>query len=138
MTRTLHRCGLIPIKCCLPARLGRLAHFVWWLARAPTTTSVEEGCCGEAIAGPTADWEFLRLAAPAFHRYQTPMGLYLRRLKAKFGPAAAIAATAHKIAITFRTMVSKQEYDVSLLAKPEMRERRIEAGLQIQRNLPAA
>ncbi len=68
------------------------------------------------------------------HRDQTPMGDYLRRMKAKLGPAAATTATAHKIAIIFDTMVSKQvEYDASLWAKRnQMREKRIEARLQKQ------
>jgi hypothetical protein len=43
------------------------------------------------------------------------MGDYLRRMKAKLGPAAATTATAHKIAIIFYTMVNQQvEYDASL------------------------
>jgi hypothetical protein len=47
------------------------------------------------------------------------MGQYLRRMKAKLGPAAA--TTAHKIAIIFYTMVRKQvEYQ------------RLEARLQKQ------
>jgi transposase len=62
------------------------------------------------------------------------MGDYLRRMKAKLGPAAATTATAHKIAIIFYTMVSKQvEYDASLWAKrDEMREQRIHARLEKQ------
>jgi hypothetical protein len=43
------------------------------------------------------------------------MGGYLRRLKAKLGPAGAITATARKIATVFYTPVSRQlEYDDSL------------------------
>jgi hypothetical protein len=62
------------------------------------------------------------------------MGDYLRRMKAKLGPAAATTATAHKIAIIFYTMVSRQvEYDASLWAnRDELRERRFEARLQKQ------
>ncbi|MEO7650310.1 MAG: hypothetical protein ABIZ80_07565 [Bryobacteraceae bacterium] len=62
------------------------------------------------------------------------MGDYLRRMKAKLGPAAATTATAHKIAIIFYTMVKKQvEYDASLWAQRDaMRDKRIEARLQKQ------
>ncbi len=62
------------------------------------------------------------------------MGDYLRRMKAKLGPAAATTATAHKIAIIFYTMVKNQvEYDASLWAQRHaMREKRIEARLQKQ------
>jgi transposase len=40
----------------------------------------------------------LRLAASTLHRSSTALGAYLRRLKARLGPAKAITATAHKIA----------------------------------------
>jgi hypothetical protein len=55
-------------------------------------------------------------------------------MKAKLGPAAATTATAHKIAIIFYTMVSRQvEYDASLWAKrDELREKRSEAQLKRQ------
>ena len=59
-----------------------------------------------------------RLAAHGLHRDPSPMGGYLRRMKAKLGPAAATTATAHKIAIIFYTMVKNQvEYDASLWAQ---------------------
>jgi len=62
------------------------------------------------------------------------MGHYLRPMKAKLGPAAATTATAHKIAIIFYTMVSKQvEYDASLWAqRDQLREKRLEATLRKQ------
>jgi hypothetical protein len=62
------------------------------------------------------------------------MGDYLRRMKAKLGPAAATTATAHKIAIIFYTMVKHQtEYDASLWAKRDAkREQRLEAKLHRQ------
>ena len=62
------------------------------------------------------------------------MGHYLRRMKAKLGPAGATTATAHKIAIIFYTMVKKQvEYDASLWAERDaMREQRQEAKLRKQ------
>ena len=58
-----------------------------------------------------------RLAAYALHRSPTPLGDYLRRMKAKLGPQAATMATAHKIAVIFYTMVKNQvEYDETLWA----------------------
>jgi transposase len=75
-----------------------------------------------------------RLAGHSLHRDQTPLGHYLRRMKAKLGPAAATTATAHKIAIIFYTMVSQQvEYEASLWAQRDaMREQRLEARLRKQ------
>ena len=62
------------------------------------------------------------------------MGDYLRRMKTKMGPAAAITATAHKIAIIFYTMVKNQvEYDASLWAQRDTeRDKRLEAKLKRQ------
>ena len=58
-----------------------------------------------------------RLAAAALHHSRSPLGDFLRRMKAKLGPAAGITATAHKIAIIFFTLVTKQiEYDGSVWA----------------------
>jgi transposase len=75
-----------------------------------------------------------RLAAHSLHRDPSRMGDYLRRMKAKLGPAAATTATAHKIAIIFYTMVNQQvEYDASLWAQRDaMREKRLEARLKRQ------
>jgi hypothetical protein len=40
----------------------------------------------------------LRQAAPALHREQSYLGAFHRRLRARLGPAAAVTATAHKLA----------------------------------------
>lgn len=134
--------GLMTLVFMLFSEVGRdmsrwptAAHFVSWLGLCPDND----------ISGGRVLWRgarrtknragtLFRLAAHGLHRDQTPMGDYLRRMKAKLGPAAATTATAHKIAVIFYTMVSKQvEYDVSLWAKrDEMREKRIEARLQQQ------
>ena len=51
-----------------------------------------------------------RLAARSLHRDQAAMADYLRRMKAKAGPAAA--ATAHQVVIISYAMVrNKMEYD---------------------------
>jgi hypothetical protein len=78
--------------------------------------------------------QIFRMAAQSLHRSQTPMGDYLRRLKAKLGPAGATTATARKIAILFYTLVSRQvEYDPSLwIHLDKMREKRLEARLHRQ------
>ena len=75
-----------------------------------------------------------RIAAQGVYRDESPMGDYLRRMKAKLGPTAATTATAHKIAIIFYTMVKNQkEYDGSLWAKRDaLREQRLEKRLHKQ------
>ena len=78
--------------------------------------------------------QMFRLAAHSLHHDQTPMGDYLRRMRGKIGPQAAITATAHKIAIIFYTMVKNQvEYDATLWAQRNAeREKRFEDRLKRQ------
>jgi hypothetical protein len=134
--------GLMTLVFLLFSEVGRdmsrwptAAHSVSWLGLCPDND----------ISGGKVLWRgarrtknragtLLRLAAHSLHHDQTPMGDYLRRMKAKLGPAAATTATAHKIAISFYTMLSKQvEYDASLWVKrDQMREKRLEARLQKQ------
>ena len=134
--------GLMTLVFMLFSEVGRdmsrwptAAHFVSWLGLCPDND----------ISGGKVLWRgarrtknragtLFRLAAHSLHRDQTPMGDYLRRMKAKLGPAAATTATAHKIAVIFYTMVKKQvEYDASLWAQRDaMRETRIQARLRKQ------
>jgi transposase len=134
--------GLMTLVFMLFSEVGRdmsrwrtAAHFVSWLGLCPDND----------ISGGKVLWRgarrtknragtLFRLAAHSLHHDRTPIGDYLRRMKAKLGPAAATTATAHKIAIIFYTMVSRQvEYDPSLWAnRDQMREKRLEARLQKQ------
>src|SRR5260370_41999767 len=52
--------------------------------------------------------QMFRLAANSLHHNNTPLGAYLRRMKAKLGPAGGITATASKIAIILYTMGKDQ------------------------------
>lgn len=64
--------------------------------------------------------QIFRQAASALHRSRSPLGDLLHRMKAKLGPEAGITATAHKIAIIFYTLVTKQiEYDDSAWAETD-------------------
>ncbi|MGA8190780.1 MAG: hypothetical protein WB776_22880, partial [Candidatus Sulfotelmatobacter sp.] len=76
-----------------------------------------------------------RMAAFSLHHNSlTPLGNYLRRMKAKLGPEAATMATAHKIAVIFHTMVKNQvEYDETLWdARDAQKEKRLQAKLKRQ------
>ena len=110
-------------------------HFASWLALCPDND----------ITGGRVLWrgvrkvhnragQLFRLAAHSLHHNATPLGDYLRRMKARLGPAAATTATAHKIAVIFYTMIRNQtEYDDSLWAAREAdRDRRLEAKLKRQ------
>jgi transposase len=76
----------------------------------------------------------MRLLASHTGENLTPLGNYLRRMKAKLGPEAATMATAHKIAVIFYTMVKKQvEYDETIWdARDAQREKRFGAKLKRQ------
>jgi transposase len=111
------------------------AHFVSWLALCPDND----------ISGGKLLWRgvrtvknraghLFRLAAFSLHHSSTPLGNYLRRMKAKLGPRAATTATAHKIAVIFYTMVKNQvEYNESIWATRDAhREKRLEMKLKRQ------
>jgi transposase len=117
------------------SRWPTAAHFVSWLALCPDND----------ISGGKLLWRgmrvvknrtghLFRLAAYSLHHSPTPLGNYLRRMKAKLGPKAATTATAHKIAIIFYTMVKNQvEYDETIwAARDAAREKRLEAKLKRQ------
>jgi transposase len=110
-------------------------HFASWLALCPDND----------ISGGKVLWrgarklknragQLFRVAAYALHRSPTPLGDYLRRMKARVGPAAATTATAHKIATIFYVMVRRQvEYDDTLWAARDAdRDRRLQAKLRRQ------
>lgn len=111
------------------------AHFISWLALCPDND----------ISGGKLLWRqvrtvknraghIFRLAAYSLHHSPSPLGNYLRRMKAKLGPKAATTATAHKIALIFYTMVKNQvEYDESIWAtRDAQREKRLETKLKRQ------
>lgn len=134
--------GLMAVVLMLFSEVGRdmsrwptASHFVSWLGLCPDND----------ISGGRVLWRgarrtknragtLFRLAAYGLHRDRTRMGDYLRRMKAKLGPAGATTATAHKIAVIFYTMVKNQvEYDESQWAKSDaIREKRIERRLHTQ------
>jgi hypothetical protein len=110
-------------------------HFVSWLNLCPDND----------ISGGKTLWRgirtvknrsghLFRLAASSLHHSPTPVGSYLRRMKAKLGPSGAITATAHKIAVIFYTMVKNQvEYDRTIwAARDAERKKRQETRLRRQ------
>jgi transposase len=61
-----------------------------------------------------------RMAANALFRSQSPLGDFLRRMRAKLGAPAAIAAAAHKLArIVFHMLATRRAYDETILSKNE-------------------
>jgi hypothetical protein len=117
------------------SRWKTAGHFTSWLTICPDND----------ISGGRVLWrgtrhqknraaQIFRLAAYGLHRSQSTLGDYLRRMKAKLGPAAAITATARKLAVIFYTIVKNQvEYDDSTWAKLDtQRQTRIENKLRRQ------
>ena len=84
--------------------------------------------------GQKSDRPFIPLGSLSLHHSLTPLGNYLRRMKAKLGPKAATMATAHKIALIFYTMVKNQvEYDETIWdARDAQREKKFQAKLKRQ------
>jgi transposase len=119
----------------LSSRWPTAAHFVSWLNLCPDND----------ISGGRVLWkgtrkvqnragQIFRLAAYSLHRSPTPLGNYLRRMKSKLGPQAATTATAHKIAVIFYTIVTKQiEYDETIwAARDAQRHKRLEDKVKRQ------
>jgi transposase len=119
----------------LSSRWPTAAHFVSWLNLCPDND----------ISGGRVLWkgtrkvqnragQIFRMAAYSLHRSPTLLGNYLRRMKAKLGPRAATTATAHKIAVIFYTIISKQvEYDESIWAARDVqRHKRLEDKIRRQ------
>jgi transposase len=65
-----------------------------------------------------------RLAAQSLAHSDSALGDFYRRMRAKFGPAKAITATAHKLArIAFHRVTTGEPYDESVFAKAERKHR---------------
>jgi hypothetical protein len=65
-----------------------------------------------------------RLAAQALHHSKSALGEYFRRMRARLGPAAAITATAHKLArIFYHLVTTKESYDESAFTRQEEQHR---------------
>jgi transposase len=87
--------------------------FASWLGLCPgTKISGGKRLGGKTKACKNRASEALRIAASALYRSQTSLGSFLRRMKARLGPAKAITAAAHKLAVIIYTMIKeKKSYD---------------------------
>jgi transposase len=78
------------------------AHFVSWLALCPDNDISPGKLLWRGVRTvKNRAGHLFRLAAFSLHHSSTPLGDYLRPMKAKLGPRAATTATAHKIAVIF-------------------------------------
>ncbi len=88
-------------------------HFTSWLSVCPGTK--KSG--GKVLSSRTQPnrnraAEALRRAAVSAGRTETELGAYFRRKRAQKGPAAAVTATAHKLAKLYYVLVKEQkEYE---------------------------
>ena len=116
------------------SRFPTAGHFVSWLGLCPDNDQSGGKYWRMARQVNNRAGQLFRMAAYPLHRSFTPLGNYLRRMKAKLGPAGATMATARKIAVIFYTMVTRQvEYDESAWAQQdEQRQKRYEAKLKRQ------
>ena len=99
-------------------------HFASWLSVCPGTHKTG----GKVISSRTQPnrnraAEALRRAAVSAGRTETELGAYFRRKKAQKGPAAAVTATAHKLAKLYYVLVKEQkEYEPESAAKYEAKQ----------------
>lgn len=117
------------------SRFSTAAHFSSWLGLCPDNDkSGGQVLWRGARRIQQRAGQLFRLSAHSLHRNDSRLGQFLRRMKAKLGPKAAITATAHKLAVIFYTLVTKQvEYDESIWATHDDENRkRLESKLQRQ------
>jgi len=87
-------------------------HFTSWLGLCPDNR-ISGGKILSShtrrVINPVAD--ALRIAATTLERSKTALGAFYRRMKGKLGPAAAVTATAHKLArIIYRLLKHGENY----------------------------
>ena len=95
-----------------PSRWPSVKHFTSWLGLSPENAKtggkiIKRGVKASANRAATA----LRLAARSLIHSDSALGAYCRRMRSKLGKAAAITATAHKLArIIYAMLKSKTPY----------------------------
>lgn len=105
----------------LKAAFPKDAHFCSWQGLCPNP----QISGGRVLKKGTRDVKhrvatIFRVAAQTLARSQCALGAFYRRMRAKLGPAAAITATAHKLArIYYHVVTTREAYDESVFAKVE-------------------
>jgi transposase len=120
------------------SRFPTAGHFASWLGLCPDNDKSGGQVLWRGVRKiQQRAGQLFRLSAHSLHRSHSRLGHFLRRMKAKLGPKAATTATAHKLAVIFYTLVTKQiEYDDSVWAVHEYENRkRMENKLKRQASL---
>lgn len=108
------------------SRWPSFAHFTSWCGLCPDN-DVSGGRVLWRAVRPIQNHtgHLFRVAAHSLHHNRSPLGDFLRRMRARFGPRKAITITARKIAVIFYTMVKHQvEYDETLWALRDQQNRK--------------
>ena len=120
------------------SRFPSAAHFASWLGLCPDNDKSGGQVLWRGVRKiQQRAGQLFRLSAHSLHRSPTYLGQFLRRMKAKLGPKAATTATAHKLAVIFYTLVTRQiEYDDSIWSLRQKENRkRMENKLKRQASL---
>ena len=107
-------------------------HFSSWLGLCPDnrisggrTLSVKTRPVANRLA--TA----LRMAVQSYHRSESALGDWFRRIRAKLGTAAAVTAAAHKLARVLYALVKhRQPFDAAKLGNPVLARQRKERSVR--------
>jgi transposase len=94
-------------------RFPTVKHFCSWLGLAPhNDITGGKVIRRHTLATHNRAAQALRMAAQAAGNSHSAMGDYFRRMRARLGPAAAITATAHKLArIVYHMLTHRQAYN---------------------------
>ncbi len=98
------------------SRWGSADEFISWLALCPDNDKTGGRVVWRGVREVNnRAGQLFRMAASALHHSATPLGQFLRRMKARLGAPGGITATAHKMARIFYAIVSQQvEYDETI------------------------
>ena len=116
------------------SKFATAEHFASWLGLCPDNRITG----GRTLAAHTRKVSnrlatALRMAAQSFHRSQSALGDWFRRIRAKLGTKAAVTAAAHKLARILYAMVKhRTPFEPARLGNPEQSRARKERFLRRQ------
>lgn len=89
-----------------PSKWPSKKHFSSWLALCPgNKTSGGKVLSSKTRVSNNRAAQALKMAANTLRNSDSALGAYFRRMRSKFGPAKAITATAHKMAVIIYIMI---------------------------------
>jgi len=116
------------------SKFPTVEHFVSWLTLCPDNRITGgRNYKAHTRKGKIRLAHSLRMAAQSYHRLDSPMGDWFRRMRAKLGQKGATVAAAHKLARILYAMIKyRQPYDPNRFGNPKLLRLKKEHSLRKQ------